>query len=356
MKIHNFNSGPAILPQIVIEKTKQALDNFNNSNLSILEIGHRTEKFIAIIKESQNLVKRLMGIGDDYEVLFLSGGATMQFSQIPMNLLTTEKSAAYCVNGIWGKKAAEEALLFGNVTIVSNTADKNHTYIDSNFIIPDNHTYLHLTSNNTVEGTQWKVFPNSKIPLIVDMSSDIFSKKIDFSQFDLIYAGAQKNLGAAGVTLVVIKKDLLATTNHSIPLMLDYKKHSQADSVLNTPPVISIYILYETLKWIEAEGGLAEMEKRNLQKSELLYSTLDSLPLYKTYINKNDRSLMNAVFFIENKELEDLFLKECKSNGFIGVKGYRTVGGCRVSMYNALPLESIQLFCIFLKNFNFKMN
>ena len=351
MKIHNFNSGPAILPPIVIENTQKALINFNESNLSILEIGHRTEKFKQVVYDAQQLVKKIMEIGDNYEVLFLTGGATTQFMQIPLNFLDENETAAYIVNGIWGKKAAEEASLFGHIEIISNTADKNHTYIETDLKIPSNAKYVHITTNNTVEGTQWHDFPTFNIPVVADMSSDIFSKKINFNDFDLIYAGAQKNLGAAGVTLFVIKKSMLVKINRKIPSILDYQHHIKAGSILNTPPVISIFILFETLKWIQNEGGLNEMEKRNLIKANLLYQTIDDIPLYKTYIQKQHRSNMNVVFFIEDTNIEKIFLEECKMHGFVGVKGYRTMGGIRVSIYNALPLESVQIFCDFLKKF-----
>lgn len=345
MHKHNFNSGPSILPQEVLQQASEAILNFNNIGLSILEIGHRSSWFVEVIEEAKALVKQLMNINDDYEVLFLQGGATTQFMQVPMNLLDAEKTASYCDDGVWGSKAAKEAALFGNVHIAASSKSTGYTNINKTFQVPDDAAYLHITSNNTVEGTQWHTFPNVNVPLVADMSSDIFSRSLNFSAFDLIYAGAQKNMGAAGVNLVVIKKEILGKTARKIPTILDYQNHIQANSLLNTPPVFAIYVALLTLRWIVKQGGLVEMEKRSLQKANLLYNTIDSLPIFDCPIAKEDRSNMNAVFFIRNEELQHKFLQTCTNNGFIGVKGYRTVGGIRVSMYNALPLSSVQAFC-----------
>lgn len=352
MKQHNFNSGPSILPQTVLQEAAQAVIEYNNLGLSLLEIGHRTNHFVAIIEEAKSLVKQLMQLNDDYEVLFLHGGATTQFMQVPMNLLDNDSIAAYCDNGIWGNKAIKEAKHFGNVTTVSSSADKKHTYIAKNFDVPSNVAYLHITSNNTVEGTQWHSFPTTSVPLIADMSSDIFSRPLNFNQFSLIYAGAQKNMGAAGVNLVVVKKDLFGKIERPIPAIMDYTNHINAGSLLNTPPVFAVYVAMLTLRWIVAEGGLIEMEKRANEKSALLYNTIDTLPLFNCPIAVEDRSKMNAVFFIENETLQNKFLDLCKENGMVGVKGYRTVGGIRVSMYNALPLESVQAFTQLMHSFS----
>jgi phosphoserine aminotransferase len=352
MQLHNFNSGPAILPAQVLEQAAAAIHNFNNTGLSILEIGHRTSWFVEVVEEAKTTVKRLMDIGDEYEVLFLQGGATMQFMQVPMNLLDENGMAAICDNGVWGNKAVKEAKIFGPVTVVADTSDKKHTYLNKQLILPEGTSYLHITTNNTVEGTQWHQYPQVNVPLIGDMSSDIFCRPTNFKQFDLIYAGAQKNMGAAGVTLVVIKKSLLGNVKRQIPAILDYQKHIDAGSLLNTPPVFSIYVSLLTLRWIEKEGGLIEMEKRNKAKAELLYNTIDSLPTFYCPIAKEDRSIMNAVFFLTDPAKEEAFLALCKSNGMIGVKGYRTVGGIRVSMYNALPISSVQAFCELMKNFS----
>ena len=351
MQLYNFNSGPSILPQEVLDQAAAAIHNFNETGLSILEIGHRTSHFVEVVTEAQQIIKRLMGLDDAYEVLFLQGGATMQFMQVPMNLLDENGLAAICDNGVWGNKAVKEASIFGPVKVVADTADKKHTYINKQLDIPNNTTYLHITTNNTVEGTQWHQYPQTNALLIGDMSSDIFCRPTNFKQFDLIYAGAQKNMGAAGVTMVVVKKEILGKVNRKIPAILNYQKHIEAGSLLNTPPVFSIYVSLLTLRWIEAQGGLIEMGKRNQEKANLLYHTIDSLPAFYCPIAKEDRSIMNAVFFLTNPALEAPFLTLCKSEGMIGVKGYRTVGGIRVSMYNALPLSSVQAFCDLMKSF-----
>ena len=351
MQLHNFNSGPSILPKEVLDQAAAAIHNFNNTGLSILEIGHRTTHFVEVVTEAQAIIKRLMALDDAYEVLFLQGGATMQFMQVPMNLLDENGLAAICDNGVWGNKAVKEASIFGPVKVVADTADKKHTYINKALEIPSNATYLHITTNNTVEGTQWHQYPQTNALLIGDMSSDIFCRPTNFKQFDLIYAGAQKNMGAAGVTMVVVKKEILGKINRKIPAILNYQKHIEAGSLLNTPPVFTIYVSLLTLRWIETQGGLAAMEKRNLEKANLLYATIDALPAFHCPIAKEDRSIMNAVFFLSNPELEAPFLDLCKKQGMIGVKGYRTVGGIRVSMYNALPLSSVQAFCDLMKSF-----
>ena len=351
MQLHNFNSGPAILPKEVLDQATAAIHNFNGTGLSILEIGHRTEHFVAVVKEAQTIVKRLMGLGEEYEVLFLQGGATMQFMQVPMNLLDDNGMAAICDNGVWGNKAVKEAQLFGPVKVVSDTSAEKHTSINKTLDLPSNTTYLHITTNNTVEGTQWHQYPQVNVPLVGDMSSDIFCRPTSFHQFDLIYAGAQKNMGAAGVTMVVVKKSILGKTNRKIPAILDYQKHIDAGSLMNTPPVFSIYVSLLTLRWIEKEGGLVEMEKRNIAKSTLLYDTIDASENFYCPIAKEDRSIMNAVFFLKDQTKEAEFLALCKAKGMIGVKGYRTVGGIRVSMYNALPMSSVAAFCDLIKSF-----
>ena len=351
MHLHNFNSGPSILPLEVLEQAAASIRDFNNTGLSILEIGHRTSHFIEVVTEAQQIIKRLMGLDDAYEVLFLQGGATMQFMQVPMNLLDENGLAAICDNGVWGNKAIKEAGIFGPVKVVSDTSDKKHTYLNKQLDVPANTTYLHITTNNTVEGTQWHQYPQTNALLVGDMSSDIFCRPTSFNQFDLIYAGAQKNMGAAGVTIVVVKKEILGKVNRKIPAILDYKKHIEAGSLLNTPPVFSIYVSLLTLRWMEAQGGLVEMGKRNNAKAQLLYDTIDSLPAFHCPIAKEDRSIMNAVFFLTDPTREAAFLDLCKKEGLIGVKGYRTVGGIRVSMYNAMPIASVQTFCDLMKSF-----
>ena len=352
MTLHNFNAGPSILPKTVLEEASSALLNFNRSGLSILEIGHRTPLFTPVMEEARALVKELMQLDEAHEVLFLHGGATLQFVQVPMNLLDENGLAAICDNGVWGHKAVKEAQIFGPVKVVSDTTADKHTYINKALELPANTSYLHITTNNTVEGTQWHQYPQVPVPLVGDMSSDIFCRPTPFNQFDLIYAGAQKNMGAAGVTMVVVKKSLLGKTNRKIPAILDYQKHIEAGSLLNTPPVFAIYVSLLTLRWIEKEGGLAEMERRNLAKAELLYNTIDASEHFYCPIKKEDRSIMNAVFFLKDQTKEAAFLDICKQNGMIGVKGYRTVGGIRVSMYNAMPHDSVKAFCELINNFS----
>jgi phosphoserine aminotransferase len=351
MKVHNFNSGPSILPQVVMEQAAAAIHDFNGTGLSILEIGHRTKHFQAVLDEAIASVRSLMQLGDEHEVLFLHGGATTQFMQVPMNLLDEQGIAAYHVNGVWGKKAAKEAALFGKVAVVSDSESNGNTAIDKAFEIPAQASYLHITSNNTVEGTQWHQFPDVAVPLVADMSSDIFSRPIDFRRFGLIYAGAQKNMGAAGVNLVVVRKDLLDRVSRKIPAIMDYRQHIAAGSLMNTPPVFPVYVSMLTLRWILSEGGLSVMEQRNREKAELLYRTIDSLPIFKTLVEKEDRSWMNAVFFLNDPTLEASFLERCTKEGMVGVKGYRTVGGIRVSMYNALPLSSVEAICSLMRDF-----
>ena len=349
--LYNFNSGPSILPQPVLEQAAEAIINFNNTGLSLLEIGHRTKWFLEILEEAKASVRHLMVLDDNYEVLFLHGGATTQFMQVPMNLLDTDATAAYCDNGIWGSKAWKEAKFFGNVNVVADSSDQQYRYINKNFTVPNNASYLHFTSNNTVEGTQWSSFPSTQIPLVSDMSSDIFSRPANFKECSLIYAGAQKNMGAAGVNLVVIKKDILGKIKRPIPTIMNYQKHIEAGSLMNTPPVFAVYVSMLTLRWIIEQGGLQEMGKRSISKSTLLYNTIDALPIFNAPVVKEDRSEMNAVFFLNDIALEEPFLALCKKEGMIGVKGYRTIGGIRVSMYNALPLSSVQVFCDLMNSF-----
>ncbi len=349
--LHNFNSGPSILPQSVLQQAAEAVINYNNAGLSLLELGHRTNAFQEILQEAKDAVKQLMQLNEEYEVLFLHGGATTQFMQIPMNLLDNTATAAYCDNGIWGNKAYKEARNFGNVVLVSDGNAEKYQSINKNFTVPADAAYLHITSNNTVEGTQWHSYPSTNIPLIADMSSDIFSRPTEFNKCSLIYAGAQKNMGAAGVNLVVLKKNILGKISRPIPTIMNYQKHIEAGSLMNTPPVFAVYVSMLTLRWILQEGGLIEMGKRNKAKSTLLYNTIESLPIFTAPVANEDRSEMNAVFFLKDAALEEPFLALCKQEGMVGVKGYRTVGGVRVSMYNALPIESVQVFCDLMQFF-----
>ncbi|GAA4740645.1 3-phosphoserine/phosphohydroxythreonine transaminase [Flavisolibacter ginsenosidimutans] len=352
---HNFNSGPSILPKEVFEEAAQGVLNFNGSGLSILEIGHRTKLFGAVIEEAIATLKELMQLDSEHEVLFLHGGASTQFFQVPMNLLDGNAVAAYTDTGIWGSKAIKEAKLFGSVDVVCSSKAENYTYLPKNFVLDKaKHAYVHITSNETVYGTQWhdlSPFYNSGVPVVADMSSDILSRQLDFNRFDLIYAGAQKNIGAAGVNVVVVNKRCLGKVTRALPSMMDYRAHIEASSLLNTPPVFAIYVCMLTLRWLKNFGGIAAAEKLNNQKAELMYQTVDALPIFKGTVAKEDRSTMNACFVATNEELEKEFLALCEKEGMVGVKGYRTVGGFRVSMYNALPLESVKAMTDLMKHF-----
>jgi phosphoserine aminotransferase len=340
--IHNFNAGPSILPKEVFEEAAQAILNFRETGLSILEIGHRTTLFQSVMDETVQTAKDLMKLDGDHEVLFLHGGATTQFFQVPMNLLNDDQTAAYLDCGVWGTKAIKEARLFGNVEVVATSKDRNYTYIPKGFSIPKSAAYFHYTTNNTIEGTEMFTIPDTTVPLVADMSSDILSHELDFNRFALIYAGAQKNIGAAGVNMVVIRKDILGKVSRKLPGMMDYQKHIEAGSMLNTPPVFAIYVCLLTLRWLRKMGGVSAIEKINKEKADLLYKTLDSKDGFEPTVAKEDRSRMNVVFLIPDPVLEKKFLDACKEQNMVGVKGHRSVGGYRVSLYNALPLESVQ--------------
>ena len=340
--IHNFNSGPSVLPKEVFEKASQAILDFNNSGLSILEIGHRTSLFQQVMDEARALVRELMNLDSDHEVLFLHGGATTQFMQVPMNLLNENDIASYTETGTWGIKAIKEAKFFAHVEIAGSSKDDNYTTIPKDLSVSPTAVYLHITTNETIAGTQWHNIPyDCGVPLVADMSSDILSRVIDFNKFDIIYAGAQKNMGAAGVNLVVVNKNVLGKVNKPIPTILDYRVHIKEGSMLNTPPVFAVYVALLTLRWLKEQGGVPVLEKRNVEKAKLFYKTLDGLPVFRGVVANDDRSLMNATFVIDNTVLEKEFLELCKAEGMIGVKGHRSVGGFRVSMYNALPIESV---------------
>ena len=341
---HNFNAGPSILPKEVFEEASRAMLDFNGTGLSILEIGHRTPLFEEVLQEAVSLVRELMQLNEQKEVLFLHGGASTQFFQIPMNFLPRDKKAAYLDAGVWGMKAIKEAQKFGNVDVVASSKDKNYSYIPKAYSIPADAVYFHYTTNNTIEGTQMKDIPFATVPLIADMSSDILSCEMDFNKFSLIYAGAQKNIGAAGVNLVVIDKAFAETASGLLPSMMDYRQHIANGSMLNTPPVFAIYVCLLTLRWLKKKGGISAIEKLNTEKSNLLYTTLEASPLFDLPVAAADRSHMNAVFTMKDPELEKLFLEQCKAEGMIGVKGHRSVGGFRISMYNALPIESVKAF------------
>lgn len=349
--IHNFNAGPSILPKTVFEQASEAVLNYNNSGLSILEIGHRTATFQAIMDEARALVKELMQLGDDHEVLFLHGGASTQFMQVPMNLLDDKKTAAYADTGVWGQKAIKEAKLYGNVEVVCTGKESNYTIIPKDFAIPNDAVYFHITTNNTIYGSQWQKIPKVSIPLIGDMSSDIFSRVIDFKAFDLIYAGAQKNMGPAGVNLVVVNKNILGKLKRPIPTIMDYRNHIKEGSMLNTPPVFAVYVCMLTLRWLKEQGGVAAIEKKNIEKATLLYEEIDNNPLFTGTVAKEDRSKMNVCFVMSDALLEEKFLAFVKEQNIVGIKGHRLVGGFRASLYNALPISSVQVLTEAMKSF-----
>ena len=348
---HNFGAGPGILPRKAIEKSAQAILDLNGTGLSILEISHRSKDFDAILAQTKSLVKELLNVPDNYSILFLQGGASTQFSMVPMNLLPVGGKAAYVESGVWASKAAKEAKLFGNVETVASSKDRNFCYVPTSYAIPSDASYLHITSNNTIYGTQMASFPESNIPVVCDMSSDIFSRPVDVSKFDLIYAGAQKNMGPAGVTLVIMKNDIHGKSGRAIPTMLDYKTHIENDSLFNTPPVFAIYVCMATLEWLKEIGGVSSIEKLNTQKANLLYSEIDSNPLFKGTADVDSRSKMNVCFLLEKPELDESFSALLKDNGVIGLKGHRSVGGYRASLYNALPISSVEFLVSLMQDF-----
>ena len=349
--VHNFNAGPSILPQEVFQQAAEAVLNFNGSGLSILELGHRTPSFEAVMSEARELVRELMQLDDQHEVLFLHGGASTQFMQVPMNLLDDKETAAYADTGVWGTKAIKEAKLYGKVEVVCSGKESNYTSIPKDFAVPNDANYFHITTNNTIYGSQWQKIPYTSIPLIADMSSDIFSRVIDFNAFDLIYAGAQKNMGPAGVNLVVVKKSILGKIKRTIPTIMDYRNHINDGSMLNTPPVFSVFVCMLTLRWLKAKGGIAAIEKLNEAKSALLYSEIDENPFFCGTVDKVDRSKMNICFVMNDPTLEKSFLSLTKEKNIVGIEGHRLVGGFRASLYNALPISSVTVLVDTMKEF-----
>jgi len=348
MKKHNFSAGPCILPQEVLQKASEAILNFNNDNLSLLEISHRSKPFVAVMDKAQQLALELLGLENKgYKALFLQGGASMEFLRVAYNLLN--KKAAYLNTGTWSDNAINEAKLFGEVVEVASSKDKNFTFIPKDFTIPTDADYFHCTSNNTIFGTQMKSFPETSVPLICDMSSDIFSRKLDFSKFDLIYAGAQKNMGPAGTTLIVVKEDILGKVEREIPSMMNYKVHINKESMFNTPAVFAVYVSMLTLEWLKDLGGIEFIEKVNEKKAKLLYDEIDRNTLFEGIVAKEDRSIMNATFVLKHKSKKETFEEMCATAGINGLNGHRSVGGYRASMYNALPLYSVQVLVDVMK-------
>lgn len=351
MKMHNFYAGPAILPKQVIKEAAKGVLNFNNSGLSILEISHRSKDFMEVIDSAEALIKELLHLPSNYHVLFTTGGASSQFFMTPMNLLNQDETAYYVNTGTWSTKAIAEASHFGNLVELASSEDKNFNYIPK-YKVPSKGKYLHLTSNNTIYGTQIQHFPKGDIPVVCDMSSDFLSRPIEVERFGLIYAGAQKNLGPAGVTVVIVRDDMLGTVKRHIPTLLDYRTFIKKGSMFNTPPAYPIYVSMLTLKWIKAKGGLAKMERLNKSKAKLLYNEIDSNPLFSSNIpNKRDRSLMNVTFQITNPKLKDDFLAEAATNGIVGIKGHRSIGGFRASIYNAMPRSSVKVLTDLMADF-----
>ena len=341
MKVHNFSAGPCILPQSVLEQASQAVLNFNNDNLSLIEISHRSKPFLAVMDKARSLALELLGLENKgYQALYLQGGASMQFLMVAYNLL--EKKAAYLDTGTWANNAIKEAKNFGQIVEVASSKSDKYNYIPKKYTIPSDINYFHVTSNNTIFGTQIKKFPTTNIPLVCDMSSDIFSRKLEFSKFDLIYAGAQKNMGPAGTTLVIVKEKILGKVSRVIPSILDYKVHISKESMYNTPPVFPVYVSMLTLEWLKDLGGISFIETVNNQKAALIYDEIDRNPLFVGFAAKEDRSVMNATFNLVDKTLKSNFETLLKEAGISGLNGHRSVGGYRASMYNAMPLYSVQ--------------
>ncbi len=341
MKRHNFSAGPCVLPAEVLDKSAKAVLNYDNG-LSLIEISHRSKAFVDIMENARSLALELLNLeGMGYKALFLQGGASTQFLAVAMNLL--EKKAAYLNTGTWSDKAIKEAKIFDDITEVASSKDANYNYIPKGYYIPSDHDYFHCTSNNTIFGTQIKEFPDSDIPIVCDMSSDIFSRSIDFSKFGLIYAGAQKNMGPAGTTLVIVREDILGKVSRKIPSMMDYKLQISKGSMFNTPPVFAVYSSMVNLQWLKNQGGIKSIEKENEKKAQLMYSEIDLNPLFDGFAAKADRSTMNATFILKNDNLKETFDTMWKDAGINGLNGHRSVGGYRASMYNALKLESVQI-------------
>ena len=346
---HNFSAGPSILAPEVFQKASEAIINFEGSGLSVIEISHRSKEFLRVIERARALALEIAGLGDEYEALYLHGGASTQFLMVPYNLLQTK--AAYIDTGTWASKAQKEAALFGETDVIASSKADGYKYIPKGVTVPTDADYLHITTNNTIYGTEYHHLPETSVPLVADMSSDIFSRPLDYSKFGLIYAGSQKNLGASGSTLVMVKKELLGKVTRKLPSMMDYQLHIKNDSLYNTPATFAIYVNLLVLEWIQAQGGLKALGLCNKTKADLLYNEIDRNPLTIGYANKDDRSLMNVVFNLTDESTQERFDTLCKEADISGIKGHRSVGGYRASIYNALPLESVEVLVEVLKEF-----
>ncbi|SET28268.1 3-phosphoserine/phosphohydroxythreonine transaminase [Prevotella sp. kh1p2] len=354
MKKYNFNAGPSILPKEVIENTAKQILDFNGSGLSLMEISHRAKDFQPVMDESVALIKELLDIPNGYSVIFLGGGASLQFMQIPANFLV--KKAAYLNTGTWAKKAMKEAKFFGEVIEVASSADANYTFVPKDYTVPADADYFHITTNNTIYGTEIRKELDSPVPLIADMSSDIMSRPVDVSKYNAIYAGAQKNMAMAGVTCIIVKDEVLGKVQRNLPTMIDYRTHIDKGSMFNTPPVVPIYSLLETMRWVKAQGGVKEMDRRAHERADILYNEIDRNKLFHGTVNEEDRSLMNICFVMndEYKELEKTFFDFATERGMIGIKGHRSVGGFRASCYNAQTVEGVQALVTAMKDFEAK--
>lgn len=352
-RIYNFNPGPAALPQSVLEDVKKDLLNYKGEGLSVMEMSHRSKTYDGIIKDTEQLMKEIMDIPAGYKVLFFQGGATLQFAAIPLNLLGENQFADYINTGSWSKKAIQEAQKLGkNINVIASSEDSNFSFIPKDFQTNPDAAYLHITSNNTIFGTQWDEYPNTgRVPMICDMSSDINCRKIDVSKFALIYAGAQKNMGPSGVTIVIIREDLLDKSPENIPTMTSYKIIGSKDSLYNTPPTFGIYIIKLVLEWIKNMGGLEKLEEVNNKKAHILYDAIDNSNFYRGTVRKDSRSIMNVTFRLPSEELEKKFIADALENGMIGLKGHRSVGGIRASIYNAVPLKAVETLVKFMDKF-----
>lgn len=357
-RAYNFNAGPAALPLDVLKEAQAELLNFNGTGMSVMELSHRSKDYEAVHNQAKELLRRLLAIPEDYEVLFVQGGASLQFSMVPMNLLLPEKTANYILTGVWSEKALDEAKKEGRIKVGATTAEQKYRSIPElkDLDLAPDEAYVHVTSNNTIYGTQWKQFPSTKdVPLVADMSSDILSKPLDIKRFGMIYAGAQKNLGPSGVTVVIIRKDLLERSPQELPTMLNYNTHASKNSMFNTPPTFAIYLLGKVLSWVERYGGVKAIEKLNDVKASMIYDAIDqSNGFYVGHAEKASRSVMNVTFNLASEELEKKFLAEAREKGFVGLNGHRSIGGCRASIYNAVPVEACEALREFMLEFKAK--